>query len=188
MSYMDLLNAWRKEMHEIDLQVLSPSFYKDMGDYMMKLREETRMLERGTTRSRVAEKERENVEKMIDDLFKLRLRKIISAEASGKEIEVGRLTIEERHFLLEMKKILSEHQESLKSILRGQAPEVKVKPKAETGFKVIRVLEHIPAIIGIDMKTYGPFKPEEVATIPAENAENLIRRSLAVKVEEEEST
>ena len=187
MSYMELLNAWQKEIHEIGLQMLSSSFYKDIGDYIMRIREETRMLEKGTTRSRITEKERENVEKMVDDLFRLRLRKIISAESSGKEIEAERLTIEERRFLLELKRVLSEHQESLKNILRGQAPEVKVKPKARAGFKVIRVLEHIPTIIGIDMKTYGPFKPEDVTAIPTENAENLIRRGLAVKVEEEES-
>jgi len=187
MSYMNLLNAWRKELYESDLQALSPSFYNEMGDYMAKLREETRMLERGTTRSRIVEKEKENVEKMVDDLFKLRLRKIISAESPGKEIDSEKLTIEERHLILELKRILSEHQESLKGILRGQAPEVKTRPKASSGFKVVRILEHIPTIIGIDMKTYGPFKPEDVTALPDENAENLIRKGLAVKIDEEES-
>jgi len=185
-NYTELLNAWRKEMQENDLQTLSPPFCKEVGDYVMKLREETRMLERGTMRSRIVERERENVEKMIDDLFRLRMRKIISAESSGKEVEVEKLTTEERGFLPELKRVLLEYQENLKSILRGQVAEVKVKPKARSGFEVIRILEQIPAIIGIDMKTYGPFKPEDVAALPTENAENLIRRSLAVKVEEEE--
>jgi len=187
MSYLYLLNAWREELCENDLQVLSPSFYNEIGKYIAKLREETRMLERGTTRSRIVEKEKENVEKMVDDLFKLRLRKMISAESLGKEVDSEKLTIEERRVLLELKRILSEHQESLKSILRGQAPDVRAKPKASSGFEVVRILEHIPTIIGIDMKTYGPFKPEDVTALPVENAENLIRKGLAVKVEEEGS-
>ena len=184
MSYMELLKAWLKERHEEDLQALSPSLYKEVGEYMMRMREETRMMERGTMRSRISERERENVEKMIEDLFRLRLRKIILTELSGEEVEVEMLTMEERRFLLELKRDLSEHQENLKSILRGRVPELKAKPR-RSGFKVIRILEHIPAIIGIDLKTYGPFKPEDVAAIPVENAENLIRRGLAVEVEED---
>jgi len=33
------------------------------------------------------------------------------------------------------------------------------------------------------MKTYGPFKVEDVASLPAENAKILIRQGLAEKVE-----
>jgi DNA replication initiation complex subunit (GINS family) len=33
------------------------------------------------------------------------------------------------------------------------------------------------------MKAYGPFQPEELGTIPAKNAENLIKRGIAKKVE-----
>lgn len=187
MSYMVLLNAWLKERREEDLQALPPSLYQELGAYIMRLREETRMMERGTTRSRISERERENVEKMVEDLFRLRLRKIILTELSGEEVEAEMLTMEERRFLLELKRALSEHQENLKSILRGRAPEVKARPRGSE-FKVIRILEHIPAIMGIDLKTYGPFKPEDVAAIPAENAENLIRRGLAVEVEVEEDS
>ncbi|MFB0543454.1 MAG: hypothetical protein ACETVR_01605 [Candidatus Bathyarchaeia archaeon] len=185
MSYMELLKAWLKERQEEDLQALPPSLYTEVGGYIMRMREETRMMERGTTRSRISERERENVEKMIEDLFRLRLRKIVLAELSGKEVEAERLTMEERSFLFELKRALSEHQENLKSILRGRVPEVKAKPRRRSDLKVIRILEHIPAIMGIDLKTYGPFKPEDVAAIPEENAENLIRRGLAVEVEEE---
>ena len=184
MSYMELLNAWLKERREEGLQALTSSFYSEVGAYMRRLREDTRMLERGTTKSRIIERERENVEKMIEDLFRLRLRKIISATLSAEEVEAEKLTVEERRLILELKRILSDHQENLKSILRGRVPEVKAKPQRRSDLKVIRILEHIPAIIGIDMKTYGPFKPEDVAALPVENAENLIRRDLAAEVEE----
>jgi DNA replication initiation complex subunit (GINS family) len=48
---------------------------------------------------------------------------------------------------------------------------------------VVRFLKAVPAIIGIDMKTYGPFQQEDVVAIPVENAENLIRRGIAKEVE-----
>jgi DNA replication factor GINS len=48
---------------------------------------------------------------------------------------------------------------------------------------VVRLLKEIPEIVGADMKTYGPFKPEDVATVPKENAKTLIKQGLAVEVE-----
>ena len=37
--------------------------------------------------------------------------------------------------------------------------------------------------MGVDMMTYGPFKAEDVASLPAPNAENLIRKGIAKEVE-----
>jgi DNA replication initiation complex subunit (GINS family) len=48
---------------------------------------------------------------------------------------------------------------------------------------VLRFLKAIPSIIGSDMKTYGPFAPEDVASLPADNAKILVKQGLAVVVE-----
>ena len=37
-------------------------------------------------------------------------------------------------------------------------------------------------MIGSDSENYGPFKPEDIATIPLENAQTLITENLAVKI------
>ncbi|MBC7129615.1 hypothetical protein H5T51_00135, partial [Candidatus Bathyarchaeota archaeon] len=50
---------------------------------------------------------------------------------------------------------------------------------------IVRFLKEIPEIVGIDMKSYGPYKPEDVASLPAENAEILIKQGLAVEIETE---
>jgi len=41
----------------------------------------------------------------------------------------------------------------------------------------------VPAIIGSNMKTYGPFKTEEIASLPAENAKIFVKQGLAEKVD-----
>ena len=51
---------------------------------------------------------------------------------------------------------------------------------------VLRFLKPLPAIMGIDLKAYGPFDAEDVASIPRENALNLIRRGIAKEVEIEQ--
>jgi DNA replication initiation complex subunit (GINS family) len=47
----------------------------------------------------------------------------------------------------------------------------------------VRFLKTVPAIIGSDMKTYGPFIVEDVASVPESNAKILIRQGLAKLVE-----
>ena len=79
--------------------------------------------------------------------------------------------------------MLSGHEERLKSILMGRVPQIDAKPPQRADQKVVRFLQAVPAIMGIDMKTYGPFKPEDVVSLPVENAENLIRRGIAKEVE-----
>ena len=44
-------------------------------------------------------------------------------------------------------------------------------------------MKAIPAIVGVDMKTYGPFLAEDVGSVPVENAKGLIKRGLAEAVE-----
>jgi DNA replication initiation complex subunit (GINS family) len=65
--------------------------------------------------------------------------------------------------------------------MQGQTAKVD----AEVSHKrmTLRFTKSIPAIIGLDMKTYGPFMVEDVASLPVENAKILVKQGLAVLVE-----
>ncbi|MBS7651713.1 MAG: hypothetical protein QW638_01130 [Candidatus Bathyarchaeia archaeon] len=181
--YGRLLEAWMRELETEGLQQLPEGFYREMSEYVSRLREQTRMLEHGTMRSRIALKEKEYAERMLRELFNTRLRKMVNMELEGVQLEASALLPEEKLFHSELRRILNEHGERLKSILLGRPPRIEAKPTGRGAFKVVRFLESLPAIIGVDMKTYGPFKPEDVASIPVENAESLIRRGAAKEVE-----
>lgn len=47
---------------------------------------------------------------------------------------------------------------------------------------LLRFVKDMPSIIGVDLKTHGPFKEEDVAILPYENAESLIRQGTAVEI------
>jgi DNA replication initiation complex subunit (GINS family) len=47
----------------------------------------------------------------------------------------------------------------------------------------LRFTKSIPAIMGADMKSYGPFVAEDVASLPAVNARMLVKQGLALLVE-----
>jgi DNA replication initiation complex subunit (GINS family) len=65
--------------------------------------------------------------------------------------------------------------------MQGQTAKVE----AEVSHKrmTLRFAKSTPTIIGLDMKTYGPFMVEDVASLPVENAKILIKQGLAVLVE-----
>lgn len=73
----------------------------------------------------------------------------------------------------------------VKSSLDSEAPSCKevvsqVVSKIET--TILRFLQPVPAFVGVDMKNYGPFAREDVATIPPINAGNLVKKGCALAI------
>ncbi|HYB93035.1 MAG TPA: hypothetical protein VED00_02720, partial [archaeon] len=62
--------------------------------------------------------------------------------------------------------------------------EIKLKAGAEKPKRLlVRFIQPLPAIVGIDMKSYGPFKSEDIASLPTENAEALLKQKAVVRVD-----
>ena len=123
----------------------------------------------------------------MKDIIWSRYRKIFESASCGKHVSIDLLTSEEeiinRDMLLafERIKILE------KDILGGHVPKLKGVRGEEKPRRIllVRFMQAIPAIVGPNAKTYGPFKAEDVASLPIENAESLIKRGIAVKVDTE---
>jgi DNA replication factor GINS len=92
--------------------------------------------------------------------------------------------LDQEKFVLDSECEMRERQDMILSgILNGKykllesiATNHKTKPVA------IRFLREIDQIIGADLEKYGPFKVEDVATIPYENAQALITKNIATKI------
>ncbi len=50
----------------------------------------------------------------------------------------------------------------------------------------MRFLKEMDQIVGADLEKYGPFRTEDIATIPFENAQALIAQNIAMKVRTED--
>jgi len=48
---------------------------------------------------------------------------------------------------------------------------------------VVRFLQDIPEIVGTDLKIYGPFKKEDVGSLPNQNAYALVKQGAAKEIE-----
>jgi len=180
--YETLMESWRLERENEALQAISEKFYAEMTDYISEI-QGVESQKDVSLASRITEKERDYAQRMLGELTRLRMNKIIKSELNGVVLAGKNLTREEQIFYSDLRRVLSSHEERLKSILMGHVPQIDTKPSPGVSLKVIRFLKAVPAIIGIDMKTYGPFQPEDVVAIPVENAENLIRRGIAKEVE-----
>jgi len=57
-----------------------------------------------------------------------------------------------------------------------------ISQKNKTKSLVVRFLKEVDQIVGADLEKYGPFKSEDVATLPYDNAQALIAKKIAMKV------
>jgi DNA replication factor GINS len=178
--YDELYEAWKKEKETAEIQALPGDFYVRLADYVKKIREESRMLDEKTTKGRLMHFEFINVKKMVKELIQLRYRKALRKTMSERILPKEALTKEEERLHGGILPLAESYQAFLKDMVSGRLSSMeKEKPK----HVLLRFLKEVPAIIGSDMKPYGPFKAEDVATLPAENARILINQSAAVEVE-----
>ena len=178
--YDDLYEVWKREKEDAELQALPKDFYAKLAHYVKKIKEEGRMLDEKTTKARLLMRESKNVQRMLEQLLMLRHEKIVNKMSNG-DIPSEYSTSEEEKLVKKMAPSFESFQTLFKDLLSGRLPDVQTirEPKK----RVLRFLKEIPAIIGADMKTYGPFKPEDVASLPLENARILTKQGIAVEVE-----
>lgn len=179
--YDELFEAWKKEGENANIQVLPKDFYARLADYMRRIREERRMIDEESLRGKLLQHEEENIKRMICDLIHVRHDKILRLISSGETIPMTALTEEEESLYNNLLLSSEAYKSLLDDILHGRRPR-KVDRKETRGFLVVRVIKEIPQIVGVDMKVYGPFKPEDIATLPEENARALIKQGAAVEI------
>jgi len=179
--YNELYEAWTKERETTEIQALPKDFYVKLAGYIKKMKEEGRMLDEKTVRAKLLRREADNVKKMVKEIIELRREKTLKKATDGKPVAKEALTYEEEKLLGEVSPSLESYQTLLKDILGGRSPRIEVKEKPKT--MILRFIQEIPAIIGADMRPYGPFKPEDTASLPIENARILIKQGVAVEVE-----
>jgi len=181
--YDELYKAWKLEIESIELEKLPSDFYSRIVEYMRKLKEEARMLDKRALKTNLLNKEMQNARRMVIELIQTRYRKITRKAARSEQISQDLLAPEEKTIYSQVSPFAEAVQALAKEIIRGHTPKVKIEMEHQR--TAVRFLKDVPAIIGADMKTYGPFKIEDVASLPAENTKIMIKQGLVEKVEAE---
>lgn len=179
--YKEIFEFWKKENDSSDLGGLPPDFYFQVSEYVKRLREEGRMIDRKTLKASLLKVEMRNVRRLLRELVKVRYQKLARILMEGRKVPLDALAVQERSIVKEGSSSIAEMFQNLaEDALRGCLSEKFEKTRKRVA---VRFLKEVPAIIGADMKAYGPFKCEDVASLPIENVKILIKQKLAEKIE-----
>ncbi len=179
--YAELCAAWQQEIEGAELGSLPADFYVKVADYVRRIKEESRMLDPKSMKAALLGRELQNVKRMLRELVWARYKKLVKAVGEGQKMSLDLLSVEEAEICTGYVSFAEAYQKFAQNLLQGQVVKVDLA-KVHTRV-TLRFVKAIPAVIGADMKAYGPFMVEDVASLPVENAKILVKQGLAVTVE-----
>ena len=182
--YEDLFHRLTEENSNKQLNAFPRDYYRRIGEYIGELKKILQEIDQKSTRAILLNKELQQTRKIARDLMAERRRKIIRFVTEGKTLSLEDLTMEDEVLYSSILSAMNGFNEEIRRLVEGKIEKSDEARKEETPKRIlVRFLREIPAIIGPDMRTYGPFKVEDIATLPAENAMTLVKQGFALKVE-----
>ncbi|MFX1261051.1 MAG: hypothetical protein ACFFAZ_03100 [Promethearchaeota archaeon] len=191
--YKDISNAWAAETENEELQNLEDLRFSKMREYLSKIRYAlTETPAENQLQADMYAQEALNLEFMLKDLLMLRREKIIRA-AMEQRRPLGTMVLSEEELYSRLLRGFEGHSDFIREALTGTPSLTLKKPTEDTGnatpqedvvdYVIVRFLRSIDeAIIGIDERTYGPFKKEDLLTIPLSNADPWTEDGIVVRV------
>ncbi len=164
-----------RETENDSILEIDPNFYRDLSDFIGNLRKQ----EFDGVESKIKDALIEMATELTSLLIHIRLDKI----SKSSDLEIGYLLDEEK-FILDSQEEQKERIEMiLSATINGKSKFLEsLAQNHKTKKIVIRFLKEVDEIVGADLEKYGPFKTEDIATIPYENAQALITKNAATKV------
>jgi DNA replication factor GINS len=176
-TYDEIQQAWKRELQNRELQPLRPGFFKDLASYIKRLKEAQRNLDPKSLKAIVMDEETKRLEQLLTQLVDRRLEKLWT---SANEDQSTNLESSEKQVQQDLIGISRHYERLKKEVLQGHEPSGLTN--RDKTVLLIRFVKDVPSIIGVDLKTHGPFLKEDIAKLPYENAESLIRQGAAVEI------
>ncbi len=164
-----------RESENETIQEIDPNLYTLISNFIGKLKKE----EYDNVEAKIKQALVNMTTELTSLLLNIRLQKAINVES----LDYTNLLDEEK-FILDSEEERRERTDMiLAATLNGKSKLLEsISQKHKTKSVVVRFLKETDQIIGADLEKYGPFKTEDVATIPYENAQALISKSIASKI------
>ncbi|MCL2642165.1 MAG: hypothetical protein FWD52_01415 [Candidatus Bathyarchaeota archaeon] len=178
--YDELYQAWKHEITESTLGILPRDFYEGITRYLRKITEESNLADNKSLKIVLLEKEATNVKRILGELLWLRYKKLVKFTTQTQKLSTELLALEEIQIFESFVPFTEAYQKFAKNLLQGQTR----KSSQETRKRVtLRFSKDIPQIVGVDMRPYGPFIVEDLASLPVQNAKIFVKQGLAVIVD-----
>ncbi len=164
------------ESQAASLLPLPNDFYSSISTYSQKLK---RSATSGTSEVsvRLIAVQSKMIESMVAQLLKLRAKKAMQQNA------LLQLLPEERYVCSAEQKFEKRFHTMVEAVSSGQPSFVEFAHRTESQRNVtVKFLKHINELVGVDMRRYGPYEADDVASIPAASADILIAGGDAAEV------
>jgi DNA replication factor GINS len=176
-TYDELQEAWKREFHNQELMPLKQDFFKEIASYVKRLREAERNLDAKSLKAIIIEEESQRLSQLLIQLLDRRMEKLWAQSEAPQSLT---LESQENQAYKEITDLVGHYRKMKESLLQGREPSSKAGK--DDGPLLVRFVKDVPSIIGVDLKTHGPFTKEDIAKLPHENAESLIRQGAAVEI------
>jgi len=179
---LDLKNLHVIVMQEFltdDPQELSTDFFRNLSTFIGKLKNEEY--------DGIEKKTKNQIISIATNLTELLMNKRLAKIANMSMISYSTLTDEEK-FIIDSNDEMNERKNIIISgIINGKSKFLETTTtKHKTKPVTVRFVKEFDEIVGVDLEKYGPFKSEDIATIPNENAQALISNGIVLKIRIEE--
>jgi DNA replication factor GINS len=164
-----LHNTVLRETENDSILEINPNFYRNLANFIGNLKKQ----EFDGIENKIKNTMIEMVTELTSLLIQIRLDKI----SKTSDLEISYLLDEEK-FILDSQEDQRERIEMiLSATINGKSKFLEsLAQNHKTKKIVIRFLNEVDEIVGADLEKYGPFKTEDIATIPYENAQALISK------------
>ena len=170
-----LHNTVLRETENDSLLEIKPNFYQYLSDLIGNLR----IQEFNDVENKIKDTLIEMVTELTSLLIHIRLEKISNSD----DFDISYLLDEEKFILDSLDEQNERTEMILSATINGKSKFLESLAENHKIKKVvIRFLDNVDEIVGADLEKYGPFKAEDIATIPYENAQALIAKNIATKV------
>nr|MDO8099905.1 hypothetical protein [Candidatus Njordarchaeota archaeon] len=190
--YDEIYMAWKHEKDSEEIQPLTKDFFRKASEYLSGLKLSLSERSKESDIRSAYKREVEYVEFMLLNLLKIRARKMALLPLMDSRDVPPSLLESELALIDDLRKILKKYIEQpilLSAKLEEteqKAPDgeayIAVAARKPPDFMLLRILQPIPKLVGIDLDEYGPFQPEDLVVLPRENALVLVARGVALEL------
>ncbi|MBU0530663.1 MAG: hypothetical protein KKC05_03225, partial [Nanoarchaeota archaeon] len=165
LSYDAILRIVNQEKSEKKLLQLPENFFTDVKTYV-------------ENKSKMMDKkegwELESARRLVQDLLEIRERKILILALYNV-----RSGVSSDNFTSEEKKFFDILVENIKTFRNERKIIVEGRPEKK---ELVVIIDDLDEFVGIDMKTYGPFRRGDLVHLPEENAKLLLGKKMVKKM------
>ena len=172
----DLYRLLKREIESSSLQQIEPDTFQKIAASLGSLKGQGYEGVEAKVRDRLAELIAISAQLLIE----ARLHKLRTAKNS---VDYSKLTDEEKYALEGSSDAESRIGEIMSATAKGRVKVLEsMAVRVRSRQVLVRFLKPMESFVGVDMNKYGPFREEDVASLPLENARSIVDSGLAIQV------